>query len=444
MTEADNPSTVADLWSTLQQQRTNEFPVLGWLDSHMLQRMYVLPKIVGASDGNWLLWLVEHLGLPRNGRWLSVACGAGGLELFAVEQGLCAQIEGVDIAPGAIEIARRNAEAAGRSDVIRYRVENLERARLPEASYDVILCAMGLHHIRRLEYFYEEAAQALRPGGVILLNEFVGPSQWQWSDAQLAAANALLAALPARYRRNLVTGALKEREERPTVAWMQAVDPSESIRSAELLPLLARQFELHLRRDYGGALLGRLLEFIVGNFDPARPEDVELLRLLCGAEQALMAAGAIGSDFAVAAARNGRTLRAASLPFDAELERHTLYGLLPVERTPKGQPFCWTEQEAAFVLRRPPGARTLRLRLSLPPAQRTLSVEVDGQPVGALRSAARRDVPPPTSVAFALPTATRAQPTITLRLDQGWSPTEVLGAPDTRLLGVALAGAELV
>jgi len=53
-------------------------------------------------------------------------------------------------------------------------------------------------------------------------------------------------------------------------------------------------------------------------------------------------------------------------------------------------------------------------------------------------------VPTPTSVAFALPAATRAQPTITLRLDQGWSPAEALAAPDTRLLGVALAGAELV
>jgi SAM-dependent methyltransferase len=434
---------VADLWSTLQQQRQNEFPVLGWLDSPMVQRMYVLPKIVGATDGNWLVWLVDHLGLPRDGRWLSVACGAGGLELYAVEQGLCAQIEGVDIAPGAIEIARRNAEAAGRAHVVSYRVADLERERLPEAAYDVILCGMGLHHISRLEHFYEEAAQALRPGGHILLNEFVGPSQWQWSDAQLAAANALLAALPERYRRNLVTGQLKGREERPSLEWMNAVDPSESIRSAELLPLLERQFDIAARRDYGGALLGRLLEFIVGNFDPARQEDVELLRLLCGAEEALMGAGAIGSDFAVAAARAGRSLRASSLPLDGGLARHALYGLLPVERTPEGQPFCWTEPEAAFVLRRPPGAKALRLRLSLPPAERTLSVEVDGRAAGALRSRPRRDVPPPIDVAFALPASTRAQPTVTLRLDHGWSPAEAMGAPDDRVLGVALAEAVL-
>jgi SAM-dependent methyltransferase len=435
---------IADLWSTLQRQRAEEFPILGWLDSTLVQRAYVLPKIVGATDGNWLVWLVEQLGLPRDGRWLSIACGAGGLELYAVEQGLCSTIEGVDIAPGAIEIARRNAQAAGREGVVSYRVADLERERLPEGAYDVILCGMGLHHIRRLEYFYEEAAQALRPGGYILLNEFVGPSQWQWTDAQLAAANALLAGLPERLRYNPVTRTLKEREERPTIAWMNAVDPSESIRSAELLPLLARQFAVPVRRDYGGAVLGRLLEFIVGNFDPERPDDVATLRTLCAAEEALMAAGAVGSDFAVAAARDGCSLRSSALPLDDELERHRLSGLGGVERTPKGQPFCWTEPEAAFVLRRPQGARALRLRLSLPPAARTLTVEVDGRIVGSLRAAARRDIPPPVTVSFALPAATRAQPTIDLRLDRGWSPAEALGVADDRVLGVSLVGAEIV
>ena len=442
MTDISNNQAVAGLWSTLQQQRADEFPVLGWLDSQLLQRMYVLPKIVGSSEGNWLLWLVEQLGLPRDGRWLSIACGAGGLELFAAEQGLAAHIEGVDIAPGAIELARRGAQERGLTNVS-FRVADLERERLPEAAYDVILCGMGLHHIARLEYFYEEAALALRPGGYILLNEFVGPSQWQWSDAQLAATNALLAALPERYRYNPVTGRPKEREERPTLAWMNAADPSESIRSAELLPLLERQFELALRRDYGGALLGRLLEYIVGNFHADRPHDVEMLRLLCAAEEALMRAGAIGSDFAVVAARNGRSLRASSLPLDGELARHELYGLHGVERTPKGEPFCWTEPRAAFVLRRPAGARTLHLRLSLPPAARVLTVAVDGQPVGALRSSPRHDVPPPVSISFALPAATRSQPTISLQLDRGWSPREIFGVADDRLLGVALAEAVL-
>lgn len=59
---------------------------------------------------------------------------------------------------------------------------------------------MSLHHIRRPEYFFEEAVNALYPGGWLLMSEFVGPSQWQWSDKQLIAINTLLAALPERYR----------------------------------------------------------------------------------------------------------------------------------------------------------------------------------------------------------------------------------------------------
>jgi SAM-dependent methyltransferase len=349
----------------------------------------------------------------------------------------------VDIAPGAIELARSNAAAAGVAGAS-YAVVDLERTRLPEAAYDVVLCGMALHHIRRLEYFYEEAIQALRPGGYLLLNEFVGPSQWQWTDAQLAAINALLAALPERYRVIATTGAIKQREERPSLEYMNLADPSESIRSAELLPLLERQFTLPVRRDYGGALLAKLLEYIVDNFDPARAEDVAMLRLLAGAERALMASGALGSDFAVAAATGGRSLRQSALPLDAEIERHTVYGLFAPERTPQGRLFCWTEREAAIVLRRPPAARALRLTVGMPPLPRTLTVEVDGVAVGALRSQRRDDIAAPQSFTFGLPARTRAQPTITLRLDAPWRPSEIWPAPDDRVLGVALAGAELL
>ncbi|MEI8307463.1 MAG: class I SAM-dependent methyltransferase [Chloroflexales bacterium] len=435
--------TVANLWSTLQQQRAVEYPVLGWLDSLLVQHLYVRPQITGTADKNWLIWLVENLEIPRDGHWLSIGCGAGGLERFAVEEGLCTEIDGVDIAPGAIEMAVRNAAESGMTNV-RYQVRDLDRARLPECTYDVVLCAMSLHHIRRLEYFYEEVVQSLRPGGWLLLNEFVGPSQWQWTDQQLNAVNTLLAALPERLRVNTVTGLVKEREERPSIAWMNAVDPSESIRSAELLPLLESQFTLALRRDYGGAVLGKLLEQIIANFDPERPEDVMALRLLFAAEATLMRAGVLSSDFSVVAAHEGRSLRAARLPFDAAFERHLVYGFHPVEHMPSGEPFAWTEGEAAFVLRRPPHARALRLSLILPPVARTLSIEVDGQLVGALRSTACAAVPPPTHLTLALPPHTRAQPTILLHLDQGWCPSDVWASQDPRTLGVALAGAELL
>src|SRR4030095_3051807 len=101
--------TVETVWGTTAAQRSAVYRMLGWLDSPLLQRIYVQPQLTGAADSNWLLAQVDRLGIPKNGRWLSIGCGGGGLELFVAEQGLCAQIEGVDIAPGAIEVARKTA-----------------------------------------------------------------------------------------------------------------------------------------------------------------------------------------------------------------------------------------------------------------------------------------------------------------------------------------------
>jgi ubiquinone/menaquinone biosynthesis C-methylase UbiE len=413
--------------------------MLGWLDSPLVQRMYVQPRTCGAPDGNWLLSLVEDLNIPRDGRWLSVACGSGGLERFAVEQDLCASIEGVDIAPQAIELAQRIADEQGLTRA-QFRVLDLESIRLPLDHYDVILCGMGLHHIRRLEFFYEEAMQTLRPGGWLLLNEFVGPSQWQWTDIQLQAVNTLLAALPERYRTHAISGDIKTRVERPTIDYMNAVDASESIRSAELLPLLREHFEVIEQRDYGGAIMHLLLECIVGNFHADDAHAVELLRLLFTCEQVMMQSGVLGSDFASAAARNQRNShRQSTLPLNAERERHTVFGTHDIEQADGPRPFFWTEPQAEFVLQRPAHARTLHLLLMLPLTARTVTISVDGIVVGVVRSSGHMPKNPWKHLVFGLPPTTTRQPTIRLELDQPWTPATVLQNLDTRQLGVAVA-----
>jgi 2-polyprenyl-3-methyl-5-hydroxy-6-metoxy-1,4-benzoquinol methylase len=432
-------NTIAQVWGDIAARRDSLPPMLGWLDSPLVQRMYVQPRTCGTPEGNWLISLVERLNIPRDGRWLSIACGSGGLERFALEQGLCASIEGVDIAPQAIELAQRIAQEQG-LDHAHFRVLDLETSRLPPDHYDVILCGMGLHHVRRLEFFYEEAMQTLRPGGWLLLNEFVGPSQWQWTDAQLDAVNTLLAALPERYRTHAISGETKTRVERPTIAHMNAVDASESIRSAELLPLLREHFELVEQRDYGGAVLHLLLEFIVGNFHPDDPQAVELLRLLFACEHTLMQSGTLNSDFAVAAARNQRaSQRRSVLPLSAERERHTVFGTHAIEQADSPRPFFWTEPQAELVVQRPPTARTLHLLLMLPLVERTLTISVDGVVVGAVRAPGRKTRAPWRHLVFGLPPTTTRQPTIRLELDQPWTPADALQSQDTRQLGVALA-----
>jgi len=73
------------------------------------------------------------------------------------------------------------------------------------------------------------------------LDEFIGPSRFQWTDAQIQIMNEQLQQLPKHLRRLISDQSkFKERIVRKTVAYMAAADPSEAVRSSEIVPLLAQ------------------------------------------------------------------------------------------------------------------------------------------------------------------------------------------------------------
>jgi len=101
--------------------------------------------------------------LPDRGRALDVACGAGRNALFLAERGL--RVVGVDISPVGLALARRAALARGLP--VALAALDLERARLPEASFDAITC---IHYLERS--LFGELERALRPRGVLVYETF--------------------------------------------------------------------------------------------------------------------------------------------------------------------------------------------------------------------------------------------------------------------------------
>jgi len=91
---------------------------------------------------------------------------------------------------------------------------------------------------------------------------------------------------------------------RPTLAEMEAADPSEAARSEDILEMLEAHFDILARRDFGGTLLQMLLQDIVQNFDPNKDEDRILLDLLIHFEDALLQEQALPSDHLVIVAKS--------------------------------------------------------------------------------------------------------------------------------------------
>ncbi len=294
-------AAVAEIWGDTAAARAKA-PLQGWLDSHLVHREVVNPRLFGESPGGWVGGAVARLAIPATGHWLSLGCGAASGEIIAARDGRFASMRALDVADRAIEEAQRQAAARGVTN-IEFGVADFNRLTLPRAAYDVIMMAMSLHHVAALEGLLDAVRTALRPGGYFLINEYVGPRQLQFSDLQLGLVRDLLAALPARLRMDSSTGRVKSEYVRLPVEHWNRWDPSEAVRSNEIVPLLHRNFEVVLQLDYGGTLLNPLLEHIVHNFDPADETAVALVRMLGRFEDLAIRQGLLGNDFTVMAMR---------------------------------------------------------------------------------------------------------------------------------------------
>src|SRR4029453_13057399 len=112
----------------------------------------------------------------------------------------------------------------------------LNTIRLEPDSYDVVFGVSSIHHVERLEHVFEQVRRALRPGGYFYLDEYIGPSRFQWTDDQLRLMNEQLELLPPQLRRDVrEPGKLKQRVERRTLQFMKESDPSEAVRSSEIV-----------------------------------------------------------------------------------------------------------------------------------------------------------------------------------------------------------------
>ncbi len=321
---------------------------LYWLELEAVRRRLNL-KVTGRPESDWVRHTLErhfegHLPLQR---CLSLGCGEGGLERQLASLGVFVACDAFDVAAGSIANAQTLARQAG-YEHIAYRVEDANNMQLPAQTYDAVWASGAVHHFERLEHVFTQLAAALKPGGLFILNEYVGPSRFQFPSYQRQTIQACLDLLPSTYRQlssSVVQAHLSGDEARPhmiprgmpqklldkwrdgdllaavgrrlrllraarTGAFLEktlanlpsersviAVDPSEAVRSAEIVPVLRQYFDILEFKPLGGTILQFLLADIANNFQQDEV-GARLLEMLFAVEDALLDAGQLDSDFA--------------------------------------------------------------------------------------------------------------------------------------------------
>jgi len=215
------------------------------------------------------------------------------LEIALVEAGSCERVTGLD------EDERRLRVASGRvpeplRDRISFQLGTIDRWEPPEP-LGAAVCRLYLHRREDLEAVLDRLAAMLVPGGLLFVEDFVGPARFQWTDAQLEVINRLLACLPPELLTDLSStdGRQKRRVERPSLARLVAANSNEALRSDAVVPALDARFERVEVSLYGGAVFHQLFNRIMGNFAD-RPD---LVGLLMEVDALLTDTGVLASDY---------------------------------------------------------------------------------------------------------------------------------------------------
>ncbi len=269
---------------------------------------------VALDPLHWFFATVKRQQASPMRRVLVLGCGSGELEREIASAGWAEEIVAIDLSAKVLDVARGTAAAAGAA--VKHVQADMNclpvgQAGFEAGSFDAVLGVSSVHHCADVEHLYTSVSTLLAPGGWFYLDEYVGPDRFQWPNHQVRMMNQLLDLLPERLR-TTGDGRVKGNVWRPSVAEVVAVDPSEAVRSADLLPLLDHYFEIVEQRPYGGAILRVLLSDIAQNFLSAEAEPY--LHSLIEAEEDLYRAGRLANELTCVIARVPTAASAPSMP----------------------------------------------------------------------------------------------------------------------------------
>ncbi len=232
---------------------------------------------------------------------ISVGCGNGQKEMDLLKKGLIGHFHLYELAEARIEQGKQLAKTWQLEDRVTFHNGNAFEVETTAESFDFVHWNNSLHHMLDVEQAVRWSHHILRRGGLFYMDDFIGPSRFQWSDRNLALVDRILKILPEKYlvkppgglRKKGIKGQIKgllgkfflkgpknliRSAKRPTVERMIEMDPSEAADSGRILEMVKRYFPSAEIVLTGGAVYHLALNDIIYNFDDDR--DKHLMELL--------------------------------------------------------------------------------------------------------------------------------------------------------------------
>lgn len=120
--------------------------------------------------------VAERLGLNPKMRVLDAGCGLGGTS-FWLAQNVGCKVTGITISPRQVYKASEFSRKLALSEQVDFQVMDYMRTSFPDASFDAVVAIETICHLDDKTPFYKEMFRILKPGGRLLVADFVAKKE---------------------------------------------------------------------------------------------------------------------------------------------------------------------------------------------------------------------------------------------------------------------------
>lgn len=271
---------VKDAW-----KKTSRKPSSWWIIPEVSRRMNLL--MTGDEKTDYYNYIAKKYFADKNNLiGMSLGCGNGHRERQWASLSNFKKIQGYDISDNLIREAKKQAQEKQLDHIIEYIAADIHETDLPKNQYDAVFVEQSLHHFSSLKELLIKINNSLKPDGLFIVNEYVGPSRFQWTKRQLEVINAVRSILPEKLKSHIVDGSVKK-VICPSRMSMIFKDPSEAVESAMIVPLLCEIFDVVEMKPYE-VITHILFDGIAHNFLSDDAEVKRYLRICFDIEDVLM------------------------------------------------------------------------------------------------------------------------------------------------------------